>query len=495
MNRLTTETETTELRVTEEAELQQEEVETEEEESDAKTISGYAMKFNEPSKDLGGFTEVITPEALEEVDFSDVYLLYNHDYSKPLASTKAGTLKLEVDEVGLKFEAELPDTSYANDVYENISSNIIDSMSFGFQLGVDSFTKEGKEIKRSIDKIDALNEISIVTIPAYANTNVKVDTRSYENFIKENTKTKETAQMKDTVLIDETQTEVRGYEEYIRSKGEERAGVTTENASAVVPSDVIGEVFDLKGSTYNLAQYTTVKEVSNGQGSYPVANVQEATLLTKEELAEIADVDANMFTNVDYKVETRAGKIALSNEVIEDSAVDIVGEVKDQLSQLVINTDNQKIIELLKTLPAVEISGLDDLKKVKNVTLDPALAPMVITNQSGYNHLDTLKDLDERYILQPDVTAPSGFSLFGMPLVVVSNKLLADEGADAPIIIGDLKQAVFVARRNQITTQWEKFDYYSQGLAVIVRNDYKLIDNKAAIYGTLTGAGEVVPAG
>lgn len=490
---MTTETETTELRVTEEAELQQEEVETEEEESDAKTISGYAMKFNEPSKDLGGFTEVITPEALEEVDFSDVYLLYNHDYSKPLASTKAGTLNLEVDEVGLKFEAELPDTSYANDVYENISSGIIDSMSFGFQLGLDSFTKDGEEITRSINKIQNLNEISIVTIPAYANSNVKVDKRSYEDFIKENKK--ETEKMTDKVLIDETQTEVRGYEEYIRSKGEERAGVTTENASAVVPSDVIGEVFDLKRSTYNLAQYTTVKEVSNGQGSYPVANVQEATLLTKEELAEIADVDANMFTNVDYKVETRAGKIALSNEVIEDSAVDIVGEVKDQLSQLVINTDNQKIIELLKTLPKTEISGLDDLKKVKNVTLDPALAPMVITNQSGYNHLDTLKDLDERYILQPDVTAPSGFSLFGMPLVVVSNNLLPDEGADAPIIIGDLKQAVFVARRNRITTQWEKFDYYSQGLAVIVRNDYKLIDDKAAIYGTITGAGEVVPAG
>lgn len=490
---MTTQTETAELRVTEEAELQQEEVETEEEESDAKAISGYAMKFNEPSKDLGGFTEVITPEALEEVDFSDVYLLYNHDYSKPLASTKAGTLNLEVDEVGLKFEAELPDTSYANDVYENISSGIIDSMSFGFQLGLDSFTKDGEEITRSIKKIQNLNEISVVTIPAYANSNVKVDKRSYEDFIKENKK--ETEKMTDKVLIDETQTEVRGYEEYIRSKGEERAGVTTENASAVVPSDVIGEVFDLKGSTYNLAQYTTVKEVSNGQGSYPVANVQEATLLTKEELAEIADVDANMFTNVDYKVETRAGKIALSNEVIEDSAVDIVGEVKDQLSQLVINTDNQKIIELLKTLPKTEISGLDDLKKVKNVTLDPALAPMVITNQSGYNHLDTLKDLDERYILQPDVTAPSGFSLFGMPLVVVSNNLLPDEGADAPIIIGDLKQAVFVARRNRITTQWEKFDYYSQGLAVIVRNDYKIIDDKAVVYGTITGAGEVVPAG
>ena len=101
------------------------------------------------------------------------------------------------------------------------------------------------------------------------------------------------------------------------------------------PEEVIGEVFDLKRSNYNLAQYATVKTVSNGQGKYPVATNQQAVLATKAELAEIGDIDAEMFTSVDYKVETRAGKIALSNEVVEDSAVNIVQEVKDQLAKLV----------------------------------------------------------------------------------------------------------------------------------------------------------------
>lgn len=71
-------------------------------------------------------------------------------------------------------------------------------------------------------------------------------------------------------------------------------------------------------------------------------------LATKAELAEIGDIDAEMFTSVDYKVETRAGKIALSNEVVEDSAVNIVQEVKDQLAKLVENTDNKHIMDLLK---------------------------------------------------------------------------------------------------------------------------------------------------
>lgn len=63
---------------------------------------------------------------------------------------------------------------------------------------------------------------------------------------------------------------IRGFEDHIRSQGEERDGISTVNASAVVPSEVIGEVFDLKRNSYNLAQYTTVKTALNGQGKYPV---------------------------------------------------------------------------------------------------------------------------------------------------------------------------------------------------------------------------------
>ncbi|MGY3748490.1 phage major capsid protein [Vagococcus acidifermentans] len=483
-----------EKRVTEQAKLETKPTQTteidgdESKEKEGKIISGYALKFGETSKDLGGFVEVITPEALKEVDLSNVFLLQNHDYSKPLASTKAGTLKLKVDEVGLHFEATLNDTSYAKDVYENVDKGLVDSMSFGFTMGVDSFDKkENGEVIRSIEAIKNLNEISVVTIPAYDSTNVQVDKRSYESFLETTKKTKKEDDNMEKTLIDREQTEMRAYENYIRSQGEEREGVTTVNAAAVVPSEVIGEVFDLKRSNYNLAQYATVKTVSNGQGKYPVATNQQAILATKAELAEIADVDADMFTQVEYKVETRAGKIALSNEVVEDSEVNIVQEVKDQLAKLVENTDNKHIVDLLKTFTKKTVATLDELKQIHNVVLDPALNKMVILNQSGYNYLDTLKDADGRYLLQPDVTAPSGKSLFGMPVVLIADSLFANPKAGTfPMIMGDIAQSIFVARRNQVTTQWEKFDYYSQGLAVIVRNDYKKIDEAASVYVEFT---------
>lgn len=478
------ETITNELRVNEDPELDSKTIE-EELSDDKKVISGLAVRFDSESKDLGGFTEVITKEALDDVDLSNVFLLYNHDYSKPLASVKAGTLELNIVDEGLEFKAELPNTSYANDVYENVSNNIIDSMSFGFEIDVDSFNKnEQGSVTRSIDKIKTLNEISVVTIPAYDESLVKVDKRSYDKFINKHTK-KENEHM-DKELLNNEASEIRGYEEYIRSKGEERSGITTENASAVVPKEVINEVFNPKRSKYNLAQYVTVKQVSNGQGTYPIATDQQGTLLTKQELAEIADIDADMFSQVDYKVETRAGKIALSNEVVEDSEVDIVKEVKEQLNRLVDNTDNKHIVETLKTFPKKTANDLDELKAISNLNLDPALDKVILLNQSAYNHLDTLKDNDGRYILQPDVTSQSGMSLFGLPLIIVSDNLLANEAGGYPVIIGDLKQAVFIARRNKVTTQWEKFDHYSQGLAVVVRNDYVKVDNDSAIYVTLS---------
>ncbi|GAA3020399.1 phage major capsid protein [Tetragenococcus solitarius] len=489
-----------EKRLTEEADLEAEEKQAdskeEETEEAGKTISGYALKFGEPSKDLGGFVEKIDKEALKDVDFSNCFLLYDHDYSKPLASVKSDTLKLEVDDTGLHFEATLNDTTYAKDVYENVSKGVVDSMSFGFELGIDSFDedKETGEVTRSIKSVKNMPEISVVTMPAYDSSNVQVNKRSYEKFIEQRSNKKMNKALESTsddqkgdnnmekTLMNNEQTEIRNYEEYIRSKGEVR-DVTTENAAAVVPEEVIGEVFDLKRNKYNLAQYATVKTVSNGQGKYPVATNQEAVLATKEELAEIEDVDADMFTSVNYAVATRAGKIALSNEIVEDSEVNIVQEVKEQLQQLVDNTDNKHIIDLLKTFPKQEVADLDGLKEIHNVTLDPALDKTVILNQSGFNHLDTLKDSDGRYILQPDVTAPSGKSLFGMPVVLVSNKLLANaENGAFPMIIGDIAQSVFVARRNQVTTQWDKFDYYSQGLAVVIRNDYETIDEEASVY-------------
>ncbi|ODO60117.1 hypothetical protein ACOMCP_00046 [Lactiplantibacillus plantarum] len=461
--------------------------------SKGKTISGYAIVWNSPSKDLGGFTEIVTPKALDGVDLSNVLMLNNHDYTQVLASVKAGTLTLETDDKGLHFTAQLPNTSFANDVYEEVQSGNVDSCSFGFDSDddTDEWAKDDDgNITRTINQVKSLFDVSVVAVPAYDDTNVQVDTRSYEKFINQE---KEPDNMAKQTIIDPnnndngngSKTGIPAFEQYVRTHGETRDGLKTDGASAVIPKELITPVFQLKQSNYNLAQYATVKQVSSGSGTYPIATSQQsAVLATKDELADIADVDANMFTEVPFDVKTRAGKIALSNEVVEDAEVDIVSEVKTQLQQLVDNTDNTQIMGLLTgtSFAKETATNIDDLKKIFNVTLDPALNKMWLVNQSGFNYLDTLKDSKGRYLLQPNPTAPSGFTLLGAPVVMISDKLLANNADGTfPMIAGDLSQAVAVFRRNQVTAQWDKFDQFSQGLSVIVRNDYEVIDKTAVI--------------
>lgn len=460
-----------------------------------KKLSGYAIVWNTPSKDLGGFKEIVSPDALKGVDLSNVLMLNDHDYTKVLASVKAGTLKLTPDDKGLHFEATLPDTTTANDVFANVQAGNLDSCSFSFDVddGADKWDRDDQgNITRTINQIKDLFDVSVVAVPAYDSTNVNtdgsdnknvnVDTRSYEQFMKKEEKKNMTEK---TIIDNNENTETRSFENFIRSRGELRDGLTTSGVQAVIPEEVVTPVLELKNSKYNLAQYATVKTVSAGSGHYPIAKRNNtAVLATKEELADIADVDANMFEDVKFDVKTRAGKIALSNEVIDDSEVDIVSEVKNQLQKLVDNTDNKNIMSVLTgdTFKKETASTTDDLKKIFNVDLDPALNKTWFVNQSGFNYLDTLKDNEGRYLLQPNPAAASGFALFGAPVVMISDAVMPNNSDGSfPMIIGDIAEAVAVFRRNQVTAQWDKFDQFAQGLSVIVRNDYQPISSDAVI--------------
>lgn len=470
---------------------------TQPDDSKGRTLSGYAAAFNSPSKDLGGFTEVVSPKAFDGVDLSNVLMLSNHDYSQVLASVKAGTLKLATDDKGLHFDATLPNTSFANDVYEEVSSGNIDSASFSFSVADDgdAFTKDDSgNVTRTINQVKSLFDVSVVAVPAYDSTNVAVDSRSYEKFI--NKTKEENKNMTEKTIIDNTKetTETRSFENFIRSQGEQRDGLTTENNQAVVPSEVVTPIFEYKQNQANLGQFATVKTVSTGSGTYPISTNSNAVLATKDELATIADVDAGM-TGVDYKVATRAGKIFLSQEIVDDSEVPIVSEVQGQLQKLVNNTDNTNIVALLKKITKTPITSVDDIKKAFNVDLDPALNKIIITNQGGYNYLDQLKDSEGRYMLQTDPTAPTGSALLGAPIVVVPSTLLPDEtDGSFPLFVGDLSQYLAIFKRNQVTSNWTQFDSYSCGLAVVIRNDYEVIDDKAMVYLTLAPASAATPA-
>lgn len=134
------------------------------------TFSGYAAIFNSDSLPLP-FTERIAPGAFKGSlrNRNDIKLLWNHDAGAPLASTRAGNLKLTEDERGLYVEATLPQTTLGRDVRELVSTGIVDSMSFGFTVARDGEKWSEDGSVRTLTRV-SLHEVSLVSFPAYPAT-------------------------------------------------------------------------------------------------------------------------------------------------------------------------------------------------------------------------------------------------------------------------------------------------------------------------------------
>lgn len=152
---------------------------------DGRTVEGYAVVFNSESRDLGGFTEVIQPNALEGViDKSDILCLLNHNEDKGvLARSNKGTgsLTLEVDDIGLRYSFEAPNTSLGDELLEGLKRGDISNSSFAFTVGSDTWTKkEDGSYLRTINTIKQIFDVSPVYFPAYDATTVKADTRGLD---------------------------------------------------------------------------------------------------------------------------------------------------------------------------------------------------------------------------------------------------------------------------------------------------------------------------
>ena len=145
-------------------------------EGDGRSFSGYASVFNQPSQPLP-FIEYVKPGAFKRSlqSRNRMMLLWNHDTSNPLASTRNGSLQLTEDNVGLKVTATLPDTTLGRDIAELVRTGVIDSMSFGFSVKRDSWSNDGQT--RYLEDV-SLYEVSLVSTPAYEGTAGTVSVRS-----------------------------------------------------------------------------------------------------------------------------------------------------------------------------------------------------------------------------------------------------------------------------------------------------------------------------
>lgn len=144
---------------------------------ESRKISGYAAVFEQKTKIGSWYEEQIARGAFDNCEFKRCVLNFNHNDSNLLARVSSGTLKLEVDEKGLKFEAELPNTTLGNDILELIRRGDIAGCSFAFVVRKSSWTWLSDEDpaqldQREIIEISEVFDVSVVTHPAYEQTSV-----------------------------------------------------------------------------------------------------------------------------------------------------------------------------------------------------------------------------------------------------------------------------------------------------------------------------------
>ena len=132
-------------------------------------LEGYAAVFNSDSCDLGGFIERLSPGCFSAnlATNPDVRALINHDPNLVLGRTKAGTLRLKEDNIGLRFECDLPDTQAARDLSVLIDRGDVSQSSFAMTVDNCDWTElAGGKWTRTI-KQASLYDTSCVVYPAY----------------------------------------------------------------------------------------------------------------------------------------------------------------------------------------------------------------------------------------------------------------------------------------------------------------------------------------
>lgn len=140
-----------------------------------RTIEGL-IPYNKRSEDMG-FYEYIAPSAFKKTlsDGADVRALWNHDSAKLLGRVKNQSLRLSSDDEGLNIECDLPNTSYAEDVYNLIRDGYNTGMSFGFVTIKDKWDEE--EVDGRVVTVCHLLEVRLIEVsfcvsfPAYPDTN------------------------------------------------------------------------------------------------------------------------------------------------------------------------------------------------------------------------------------------------------------------------------------------------------------------------------------
>lgn len=277
---------------------------------------------------------------------------------------------------------------------------------------------------------------------------------------------------------------------------------TPADGGYTVPEDISTMVEERRETKASLIDLVSVETVTTNKGSRTFKKRSQQKGFTKVgEGGKITSTSTPQFERMDYVISKYAGYLPITNELLEDTDTNIVNIIVEWLGDESRVTRNKIILDLIKTQDEVKLDGLDDIKKVLNVTLGSAFksTSVIVTNDDGLQYLDTLKDNDGKYLLQPNPANPLEMRLAAgattVPVKVIPNADLATTSNKIPFIIGDLKEGIRFFDRKQLTINTSnvaaigELNAFEEDLTLfrgIEREDCKIRDEEAFVNGYIS---------
>lgn len=268
------------------------------------------------------------------------------------------------------------------------------------------------------------------------------------------------------------------------------SSITDADGGLLIPKDQETQVIELARDYSSLRDLVNVEPVSTLTGTRVIEVEGEYTPFAEvTEGSKLSDIENGQFKAIAYSCKTYGGILPIPNNLLKDNKGNLLQHVNKWFAKKKVATENKVIVDVINTFNKTAMTGIDDIKTAINVTLDPAISvnAIVVTNQTGFNELDKMKDTDGNYLLQPDPTKPTQKLLKGREVKVYPDKVLANDTTKAPILIGNFKKAITLFDRELLAIKSTDigagaFETNTTKVRGSLRMDAQKFDEKAIVF-------------
>lgn len=269
-----------------------------------------------------------------------------------------------------------------------------------------------------------------------------------------------------------------------------------------VPEDILTRINTYRESKKSLKDLVKVEKVTTNKGQRTFKKRAQQTGFTKVgEGGKIGAKATPQFERINYEIDKYAGYFPVTNELLSDSDANITSTLIEWIGDESRVTANKLILEQIATVDETDLVNLDGIKKALNVTLGSAFkaTSKIVTNDDGLQYLDTLKDSNGYYLLQPNPANPMQMRLCAgssiIPVEVIPNDDMPTKTNKVPFIIGDLNEAIVFWDRQLMNIKMSdlavigELNAFEEDLTLfraIEREDVTTRDTKAIVNGYIT---------